>query len=113
MTTMLFGGLSIITIYLLRKINKLIPSALIVLLIGSLLTWYFGLDEKGLRTIGQIEVGLPSIRLYTFDLATIRSILPTVITLTIFGAVECVTITKALAAKDPKASIRAEYSRVF
>ncbi len=105
--TILFGVLSILIIFVLRKINKLIPSALIVLLIGSLLTWYFGLDEKGLRTIGAIEVGLPSFRLYTFDLATVRSILPTVITLTIFGAVECVTITKALAAKDPRASIRA------
>ena len=105
--TIVFGVLSIIAIYILRMINKLIPSALIVLLIGSLLTWYYGLDAKGLRTIGDIEVGLPSFRLYTFDLATIRSILPTVITLTIFGAVECLTITKALAARDPRASIRA------
>jgi len=105
--TILFGLVSIVIIFILRKINRLIPSALIVLLIASFLTWFFALDIKGLRTIGLVEVGLPAFRIYKFDLATLRSILPTVITLTIFGAVECMTITKALAAKDASARIRA------
>ena len=107
LTTILFGLVSIVIIMILRRISRLIPSALIVLLISSLLTWYFALDEQGLKTIGLVEVGLPAFRIYQFDLATIRSILPTVITLTIFGAVECMTIAKALAAKDPSARIRA------
>ncbi len=104
---LLMGMSSIAIIFILKKINRLIPSALIVLTIGSAVTWYFGLDAKGLNIIGQVKVGLPSFRMYHFDLDMIRSILPTVITLTIFGAVECLTISKALASKDPKASIRA------
>ncbi len=98
---LLLGSASIFLIFLMRKINRRIPGALIVLLIGSTITWYFGLDQQGLKTIGLVEVGLPAFRFYSFDLSTIRSILPTVITLTIFGAVECMTISKAIASKDP------------
>lgn len=98
----LFLGLgSLLIIIILRKINRKIPSALIVLAIGSVLTWIFKLDERGLQTIGQVDIGLPQFRIYRFDLDTIKSVLPTVITLTIFGVVECLTISKAIAAKDP------------
>jgi len=97
----LLGVGSLGTIIVLKRINRKIPSALIVLIIGSMVTWLFDLHEQGLKTIGQVDVGLPAFRIYTFDLDTIKSVLPTVITLTIFGVVECLTISKAIASKDP------------
>ena len=101
-TAAIMGFSSLLLMYLLRKINRKIPSALIALVIGSVCTWVFQLDTKGLKIIGAVDIGLPAFRWYMIDLPTLRSILPTVITLTIFGAVECMTISKAIASKDPK-----------
>ncbi len=101
-TALIFGLSSLLLMFISRKINRKIPSALIVLIIASLCTWYFRLDTKGLKIIGTVDIGLPSFRWYLIDLPTLKSILPTVITLTIFGAVECMTISKAIASKDPK-----------
>ena len=101
-TASIIGFSSLLMMYVLRKINRKIPSALIALVLGSFCTWFFELDAKGLQIIGAVDIGLPSFEWYMIDLPTLRSILPTVITLTIFGAVECMTISKAIASKDPK-----------
>lgn len=106
-TAAIMGFSSLLLMYTLRKINRKIPSALVALVIGSLCTWFFQLDAKGLKIIGAVDIGLPSFRWYMIDLPTIKSILPTVITLTIFGAVECMTISKAIASKDPRVRTKA------
>ena len=92
---------SLALMYLMRSISRKIPSALIVLVLGAVIAYFFQLDNEGVKIIGALNIGLPSFHGYEFDMAKIKAISPTVLTLTIFGAVETLTISKAIASKDP------------
>lgn len=73
---------------------------LVVVVVGTLITWLFGLDnESGVKIVGTVPQGLPQFTTPAIDLGTWRVLLPTALTITFVGFVESISIGKALAAK--------------
>lgn len=90
---------SILIMILLRKIHKSIPGALIIVIIGILITKYGQLDSIGVSVLGEVPQGLPSFLLPKLDIKDIQRLIPTIATVSIIGVVECIGIAKVLEAK--------------
>ena len=84
-------GLGILTLAIVfgspAKLTRLIPSPLLALIIGTLITVYF-LPDRDLRLIGDIPSGLPSLQLPTFNIAQIRNIIGYGLMLAVLGSID-------------------------
>jgi len=97
--TALIGFGSIATIILLRKWKKTFPSALVVVGLGTLVTYFFSLHESGVAIVGQVPEGLPSFQLTSFTWSDFEAILPTVLVISLVGYMESIAVAKAIANK--------------
>ena len=104
--TTVIGLVSIITIILLRKINKKIPSALIVVVFGILVMHYFGDEFADVSIIENIPSGLPTFSFPELDISQIRELLPIALTLVMVGYLETISIGKSLESKQDEYKIR-------
>ncbi len=101
---MCLGSIAIIA--LLKKVHKKIPGALLVVIIGSLITWLFNLDEKGLNIIKDVPAGLPSFVVPDLSIANIQALLSVVFTVSVIGIVESISIAKVLENKHKDYTVR-------
>lgn len=69
------------------KITRLIPSPLLALIVGTLVAVHL-LPDQGLRLIGDIPSGLPSLHFPRFDLARIRDIFGYGLMLAVLGSID-------------------------
>ncbi|MCI5083656.1 MAG: solute carrier family 26 protein [Saprospiraceae bacterium] len=97
---------SIVIMLILRSISRSIPGALIVVIIATLVTYGFRLDLNGLEIIKNVPAGLPAFEIPGMDWNTIQTIFPTVLTITVIGVVECISIAKVMEARHKEYSIR-------
>lgn len=97
--TALIGIGSVATIILLRKWKKTFPSALVVVGVGTIVTYAFGLHESGVAIVGQVPEGLPSFKLTSFSLTDFEAILPTILVISLVGYMESIAVAKAVANK--------------
>ncbi|MAO63908.1 MAG: sodium-independent anion transporter [Balneola sp.] len=97
--TALIGFGSIATIILLRKWKKTFPSALVVVGLGTLVTYFFSLHESGVAIVGQVPEGLPSFKLTEFSWADFEVIFPTILVISLVGYMESIAVAKAIANK--------------
>ncbi len=85
------AGLGILTLAIVfgspAKLNRLIPSPLLALIVGTLVAVYF-LPNSDLRLIGDIPSGLPSLHLPTFNAALFRDILGYGLMLAVLGSID-------------------------
>ncbi len=94
-TTLFVGSLSCLIIYVLKKINKSIPSALIVVVLGILAIKISPGRFESVAVVGYIPSGLPDFRLPTWDWNLIQDLLPISITLAFLGFLELISIAKS------------------
>lgn len=104
--TFILGLVSIGVILGLKKLSKKIPSALVLVIIGVVLTSLFGWDEKGVAIVGEIPSGLPKLAMPLFDWSTIRALLPAALALAMIGFMEAISIGKVLEDKTDAYKIR-------
>tara|TARA_R110002072_G_scaffold70811_5_gene170604 strand:- start:9296 stop:11026 length:1731 start_codon:yes stop_codon:yes gene_type:complete len=104
--TAIIGIISVVVIIILRKINKKIPNALIVVVFGILVMRYFGKDFNDVSIVKEIPSGLPSFSFPEFDISQIRELLPIALTLVMVGYLETISIGKSLEAKQDEYKIR-------
>ncbi|MEX2476803.1 MAG: solute carrier family 26 protein [Gracilimonas sp.] len=90
---------SIATIVLLRKWKKTFPSALVVVGLGTLVTYAFGLNESGVAIVGDIPKGLPSFELTSMSWTDFGLIFPTILVIALVGYMESIAVAKAIANK--------------
>ncbi len=85
------AGLGILTLAIVfgtpPKVTRLIPSPLIALIIGTLVA-VFAFPDSGLRLIGDIPSGLPTLHLPTFNVAQSRNIIGYGLMLAVLGAID-------------------------
>ena len=103
---------SIFVMALLRKINKTIPGALIMVLIGSIIAYYGKIEYLGVSIVGSVPEGLPIFFVPDFSMEKIKMLLPTVFTVTLIGIVESIGIAKVLQSKHQDYQIRANQELV-
>ena len=99
-------AISVTICLVLKKINRAIPGMLIVVVIGTVSTWFWGLNEIGVDIVKDIPQGLPPFKTYAFNLETFKLLLPTAITITLICMVESIGIGKAIEAKHNFYKIR-------
>ena len=104
--TTIIGLISVIVIIIFRKINKKIPNALIVVILGILIMKYFGKSFGDVSIVKDIPSGLPKFGIPEFDLDQIRELLPIALTLVMVGYLETISIGKSLEAKQDEYRIR-------
>ncbi len=104
--TTIIGFIAILVILTLRKINKKIPSALLVVAIGIITMRYFGKGFSNVAIIESIPSGLPKFTIPELDIAQIRELIPIALTLVMVGFLEIISIGKSLEAKQEEYRIR-------
>ena len=104
--TTIIGLISVAVIISLRKINKKIPNALIVVVSGILTIRYFGNDFLDVAIVKDIPSGLPSFSFPELAISQIKELLPIALTLVMVGYLETISIGKSLEAKQDEYKIR-------
>lgn len=98
--TLAIGVLSIILLYLLRKKYPLFPAQLVVVVAGTLIVYFLGLEKLGVQTVGKVPQGLPSFTIPQLNLDPIRRLFPTALTLLFVGFMESIAVAELIAAKE-------------
>jgi sulfate permease, SulP family len=77
-------------------IARLAP--LVIVLLGTLLVWFFGLQ---ISIVGTVPAGLPPLSLPSLDLdpAQLQALLPTALTISVIAYMESISVAKSLASK--------------
>ncbi|MCI2228724.1 solute carrier family 26 protein [Polaribacter sp. MSW13] len=104
--TTTIGVISMFIIIVFRKINKKIPNALIVVVLGIVSMKYFGNSFSDVSIVKDIPSGLPKFGIPEFDLEQIKQLLPIALTLVMVGYLETISIGKSLEAKQDEYRIR-------
>lgn len=94
-------GLGLIAMQIaVRTIAPRIPTALAVSLVAVLLSFGLGLEQKGVRILGEVPGGLPSFRVPTVSLSDIRELIPAAIGIVMLTFPQGVLLARAFAAKN-------------
>ncbi|MBK8489380.1 MAG: solute carrier family 26 protein [Saprospirales bacterium] len=82
-----------------RRFNKAIPGQLLAVVFGVLVVWLFGLDQQGVKIVGEVPKGLPNLSLPTFSLETWSALIPTALTIALVSFMESIAVAKAIQSK--------------
>ncbi|MEM7484305.1 MAG: solute carrier family 26 protein [Bacteroidota bacterium] len=96
------GAGAMLVIFLLNKISKRIPTPLLAVVIGILVVFFFGLEEKNIRIVGEIPSGLPLFQVPNIQLGELGQLSPIALTVAIFGFMESISIAKTVEEKHPE-----------
>ncbi|MCA1801277.1 MAG: solute carrier family 26 protein [Rhodothermaceae bacterium] len=97
--TAIIGIGSIAAIMLIKKWKKTFPSALVVVVIGTLATVLFNLHTHGVAIVGDVPKGLPSFMSPGFDLNDIQALIPIILVISLVSYMESIAVAKAIANK--------------
>ena len=104
--TTCIGLSAIVIIIVLRRINKNIPNALLVVLLGIVVVKYFKDPFESVAIIQEIPSGLPSFGLPEIDISQLQELMPIALTLVLVGFLETISIGKSLESKQDEYRIR-------
>ena len=82
-----------------RKINKSIPGPLLAVVFGILVVWGLGLTGQGVKIVGEVPGGLPSLGMPTFNLDMIQTLLPIALAISLVSFMESIAVAKAIQSK--------------
>ena len=97
--TLLLGTGGILIILLIKKINKSIPGPLVAVVSGILVVTSMGLDQGGMKIVGEVPEGLPGFSVPLVDLSHLRSLFPAALTIALIGFMESIAVAKAIHAR--------------
>ena len=100
--TTLITLVSILMMFFLKRISQKIPAALIVVILATVLTSLLQWNNVGVKIVGFIPQGLPSLKLQTITPQEIYQLIPMAITLALIAFLEAIAIAKAVDQKENK-----------
>lgn len=106
--TLGLGAVSIFLMFLLKSINKKLPTPLLIVVLGILAVVIFNLETKGIHIVGEIPKGLPHFELPEFQWDKLGQLMPIAITVALFGFMESVSIAKTVEEKHPEYELDAD-----
>ncbi len=89
---------SMVIIYALRKWLPKIPSALVIVVLSSLVVWGANLESNNIDIVGAIPSGLPSFQIPVFDMDLLQEMVPMVLTLAVIAFMEAISVAKTVEA---------------
>lgn len=90
---------TIIVIIGFRRWRAAIPGALIALVLGALLTYTLGLQDRGLAVLGEIPSGLPSLHVPDVSWADLRALLPAAAAISLVAAADTLVSSRVFAVR--------------
>ncbi len=105
--SLLLGGVSILIIYGLRKVNKKIPGPLIVVILGILMMKWFTNYFDGIEIVKNIPKGLPPFEIPTLEYDLFLKLIPIALTLAFIGFLQGISIAKVLDEDNPESTLNA------
>jgi len=103
--TLIIGTVSILLIIAVKKWNNKFPSALLAVASGIGWVYFNQLNEKGVAVVGLIPEGLPPFQVLSFEMETIKQLLPTALTLALVAFMEAISVAKAIEEKHKNYTI--------
>ena len=97
--TFAIGVLAYAIIWLSRKISPLVPGALLAVVITSLISYFFNLQNFAVSLVGEVPSGIPSLEIPSADYRSFSQLWVGAIIISAFGLMEAVAIAKQLAIK--------------
>ncbi|ARA92679.1 sodium-independent anion transporter [Rhodothermaceae bacterium RA] len=97
--TLLLGLGSIVLLVVLKRWRR-IPGPLVVVVLGTLAVWGFGLHERGMAIVGAVPGGLPAPVVPPISLASLEALLPIALTIALVGFMESIAVAKVYATKN-------------
>ena len=99
-------------IMVLKRYARGIPSALVVVALGTVIVALMGWDAEGLPIVGEVPAGLPSLQVPGLNSGLLRSLLPLALTLALVGFAESIAIAKASQERLPDHKVDANQELV-
>lgn len=98
-TTFFIGIAGIVLIKVSKRVSRKIPGALIAVVLGILLVFTMGLDEKGVSIVREVPQGLPAFIVPDFSWELLQKLLPLSLTIAVVAFMEAFSVAKAIEAK--------------
>ena len=95
--TIVLGVVLLAVLVLLGRFARLVPGALVVLVIGGALVSWLGLASKGVAIIGEVPAGLPGVSVPRVSLGDIGTLVPIAAGLAFVGFAESILTARAFA----------------
>ncbi|PNI06662.1 sodium-independent anion transporter [Vibrio diazotrophicus] len=83
-----------------KKFQPSSPAAMISICVASLLVWFFQLDEQGVKVIGSIQGGLPTLHVPNIEVTTLRELVMPALNLAMVSFVSMMLTARSFAAKN-------------
>lgn len=96
---------SILLIFSLKRLSRKIPAPLLVVIIATSLTATFHWNDLGVKIVGFIPRGLPSVQLQEVTAQEVYQLLPMALTLALIAFLEAISVAKAVELKENKETV--------
>jgi SulP family sulfate permease len=109
-THLLTLGLGLAGILLIRGIKKFtprLPGALIAVVLGVLIVYVFGLDQDGVRIVGEVPGGLPGFQIPDISADRVSELFPIALALALIAFMEAISVSKAVEEKRGEKTVDA------
>jgi SulP family sulfate permease len=82
-----------------RRINARPPDFLLAIIAMALVVWLFGLDQRGVRTVGDIPSHLPTPQMPDITWTRVRALSGSAFAIGVLGLLEAIAMAKAIASR--------------
>ena len=97
--TFVIGVICMAGLLIMRRVNRKLPGALIVVVLAISASVFFGFVEKGVAVVGAVPAGLPSLTIPSVTIQDLFSLLPGALALTILIYADEVLTARVFAAR--------------
>ncbi len=98
--TLLLGGLLLCCLMLLRRFAPKAPSALVVCVVATGVSWALNLETQGVAVVGSFHGGLPAFSFPEVTMRDIQSLLPAALGIALLTYTECILLARAFGEKN-------------
>lgn len=102
---LILGIIGILCILGFKRWKKSFPAILLVVLLGILAVYYLGLGKYGMKLVGEVPKGLPSLTIPNLNFENFKNLWPMAIALSLVGYLETISIGKAMETKSGEETI--------
>jgi SulP family sulfate permease len=97
--TLAIGVGCIVALWGLKRWAPTAPGPLVLVIVCTALAYLLGLDEQGVRVLGQAPAGLPDLSLPSVHWAQVEQVLPLALTMALVGFAQTISVGKSLGNK--------------
>jgi SulP family sulfate permease len=94
------GLASMIILVIFKRKMPSFPAPIVVVAASTLVVYFLGLDQSGIKIVGHVPKGLPSFSMPEWSLGSIEVLFPVALTLLFVGFMESISIAGWVAAKE-------------